>query len=316
MEGKFVVSSSPHLRDSVNTKKIMLDVIIALIPAMVFSIYYFGMDALRIIIISVLTCILCEFVIRKIFNRENTTYDLSAVVTGILLALNFSAAVPFWIPIIGGIIAIILVKQLFGGIGANFLNPALAARVMLFISWPRALNTWVKPHIDMVTSATPLELIKSSNITELPSYNDLFIGNVAGCIGETSVFALLLGGIYLLYKKVISYHIPFYYIISVGLVSWIFGGNQLFNGDYMYHILSGGLFLGAIYMATDYSTSPMTKNGKIIMGVGCGILTAIIRLYTPLPEGVSFAILFMNLFVPLIDRYFVPKSFGGAINNG
>lgn len=314
MENGFIVSSSPHIRGNASTRRIMLDVIIALIPASLAGVYFFGPRPLLVILVSVLTCVLSEYASRKLMKRSNTISDLSAVVTGLLLALNLPPTVPLWVVAIGAVVAIVVVKQLFGGLGQNFINPALGARVFLFISYAKYMTNWAIPGVDAVSTATPLEMLKGEGAAavDLPSYIDLFLGNVRGCIGEVSAAALLIGAVYLIARKVIGPEIPLAYIGTLGLFTWVFGGSALFTGDFLYHILSGGLILGAVYMATDYATSPMTTKGRIIMGIGCGLLTGIIRLYTNYPEGVSFAILIMNIVVPLIDRYTVPKSFGGG----
>lgn len=334
MESKFVVSSSPHIRDSANTRNIMRDVIIALLPATIAGVYFFGLRALAVILVTISSCVISEYLARKVMKRESTIGDLSAVVTGLLLALNLPPTIPFWIAIIGGAVAIVIVKQMFGGLGQNFMNPALAARVILFVSYTEQMTNWINPRgVDAVSTATPLENIKSgvlevtavdiaagatqigevaTQIVEMPSYLQLFLGQIGGCIGETSALALILGALYLLARRVIGLQIPLTFIGTTALFTWIFGGPTPFTGDFIYHVLAGGLILGAFYMATDYATCPVTNKGRIIMGVGCGILTGIIRLYTNYPEGVSFAIILMNIVVPLIDRYIVPKSFGGG----
>ncbi len=314
MENNFVVSSSPHIRDNASTRRIMLDVIIALLPATVFGIYSFGYSAALVILVTILSCVLSEYVTRLVLKRESTITDLSAVVTGLLLALNLPSTIPLWMAAVGGVVAIIIVKQLFGGLGQNFMNPALVARVFLLNAFLKQMTTFVNPGVDTVSSATPLLSIKEyvkGNEANLLGYWDLFIGNIPGCIGEVSVAALLIGAVYLLFRRVISLEIPVSFIGSVVILTWIFGGRTLFAGDGLYHILSGGLMIGAFFMATDYATSPVTFKGRVIMGIGCGILTSVIRLYTGYPEGVSYAILLMNICVPLIDRYTVPKSFGG-----
>lgn len=315
MENSLIMSSSPHLRDNASTKRIMKDVIIALLPAVIAGVYFFRTDALLVIFVTVISCVVSEYIARRIMKRESSISDFSAVVTGLLLALNLPAAIPLWIAAVGGVIAIVIVKQLFGGLGQNFMNPALAARVILLISWAGPMTNWVSPGSDAVSSATPLALIKEGN-EAAAGILDLFTGNIGGCIGETSALALLIGAAYLLFRKVITPVIPITFIGTLALFTWIFGGQALFTGDFVYHVLSGGLILGAFYMATDYSTSPVTRKGKIIMGVGCGLITAVIRLYANYPEGVSFAIIFMNIIVPLIDRYTVPKSFGGEKSVG
>jgi electron transport complex protein RnfD len=312
LENNLHVSSSPHIRTETNTRDIMLDVIIALVPASVMGVYFFGYRALLVILVTVLAAVLAEYLAAIVLKRKQTIGDLSAVVTGLLLALNFPPSIPFWIAIVGAFIAIMLVKQLFGGIGQNFMNPALAARVILLISWPVQMTRWVWP--DGVSSATPLVILKRGLMAQAPGYLDLFLGNVAGCIGETSAAALLIGGIYLVVKKVIGMETPLAFIGTVGLFTWIFAGGSLFTGDFLYHILAGGLILGAFFMATDYSTTPVTRRGKIIFGIGCGILASVIRLYTDYPEGVSFAIILMNVATQLIDRFTVPRSFGGEKN--
>lgn len=314
MDGTFLVSSSPHLRDGSSSRRIMLDVIIALIPASASGIYYFGPRALLVILATVAACVASEYVTRRVLKRENTIGDLSAAVTGLLLALNLTPAVPLWIAAVGGAVAIVIVKQLFGGIGQNFMNPALGARVFLVIAYTQPMTRWVTPGgPDGVSSATPLTLIKEAEAVgaAVPGYWELFIGQVGGCIGETSAIALLVGAAYLLYRRVITLHIPLGFIGTVAVITMIFGKEGFLSGDFVYHILSGGLLLGAFFMATDYSSSPITPKGKVIMGIGCGLITAVIRLYANFPEGVSFAILFMNIAVPLIDRFTVPRSFGG-----
>ncbi len=292
----------------------MIDVVIALLPATFAGIYFFGIRAALVIVVSILSCVISEYVTRKVLKRESTISDFSAVVTGLLLALNLPSTLPLWMVAVGGVVAIVIVKQLFGGLGQNFMNPALVARVFLLNAYVKQMTGFVKSGPDAISSATPLFEIKEfvkGNEVNLVGYWDLFIGNKAGCIGEISVAALLIGAVYLLFRRVIGLEIPVTYIGSVAILTWIFRGQTLFTGDWLYHILSGGLMIGAFFMATDYTTSPVTFKGRIIMGIGCGILTAVIRLYTGYPEGVSFAILLMNICVPLIDRYTVPKSFGG-----
>lgn len=318
MEINLLAGSSPHIKNSDNTSKIMRDVIIALLPATLAGIYFFRLHAALVVAVTVLSCVLAEYIWTRLSKKPGTIKDLSAAVTGLLLALNLSPEIPLWIAAIGGAFAIIIVKQLFGGLGQNFINPALAARAFLMASWPVQMTTWKDPGsvADAVSSATPLALIKGTEAAgKLPGLMDLFLGNVGGCIGETSVLALLLGAIYLLIKRVITPEIPLAFIGTVGVMTWILGGDKLFQGNFMYHIFAGGLMLGAFFMATDYTTSPVTFKGRIIMGVGCGLLTSVIRLYGGYPEGVSYSILFMNLVVPLLDRYLVPKSFGGDIKH-
>ncbi len=317
MEFSLLAGSSPHIKGKESTSRIMLDVIIALAPAAVAAFYYFGLRAALLIVVTVSACVLSEYITSKILKKKSPIKDLSAVVTGILLAFNLSPDVPLWVAAIGGVFAIVIVKQLFGGLGHNFINPALAARAFLMASWPVPMTTWTTPGADAISSATPLALIKKGGeaVGQLPSLTDLFIGNVGGCIGETSALALLIGAAYLLARRVISLEIPVAFIGTVGLMTWILGGETLFTGDFLYNILAGGLMLGAFYMATDYTTSPVSFRGKIIMGIGCGLLTSVIRLYGGYPEGVSYSILLMNLVVPLIDRYLVPVGFGGVKKN-
>ena len=317
MGDNLLVGSSPHIKNKETTQRIMLDVIIALLPAAMAALYFFRLQAALLIIVTVFSCVLSEYIWNHLSKKPNTIKDLSAVVTGILLAFNLSPCVSLWVASIGGIFAIIIVKQMFGGLGHNFINPALAARAFLMASWPVQMTTWKNPGIDAVSSATPLSLIKNGSEAagQIPSLVDLFIGNIGGCIGETSALALLLGAIYLLIRRVITLEIPAFFIGTVALMTWVFGGTGFFTGDFLYHILAGGLLLGAFFMATDYTTSPMTLKGRVIMGIGCGLLTSVIRLYGGYPEGVSYSILLMNLGVPLIDRYTVPKSFGGADKN-
>ncbi|NSW89648.1 MAG: RnfABCDGE type electron transport complex subunit D [Firmicutes bacterium] len=321
MNNTLLLSSSPHIRGRDTTQRIMIDVVIALVPAVISGIYFFGSRVIMVVLITVISCVISEYASQKIMKRNITISDFSAVVTGVLLALNLPPAIPLWIAAVGGIIAIVIIKQMFGGIGQNFMNPALGARVILMLSWTQHMTNWINPKVpDAVSSATPLIYIKKGQeIMEginRPDYIEFLLGHAMGSIGETSVLALLLGGAYLLYRKVISPAIPFSFIGSAALFSWIFGGNRPFTGDFLYHILAGGIMLGAFFMATDYSTSPVTTKGKIIMGIGCGIITIIIRLYANYPEGVSFSIILMNLLVPLIDKYTVPRTFGGEGRGG
>lgn len=313
MNNELLASSSPHIRSGISTQGIMRDVVIALLPAMAAGVYFFQIKALLVILVTVASCVVSEYISNRIMKKNQTIGDLSAVVTGILLALNLPPSIPLWIAAIGGAFAIVIVKSLFGGLGHNFINPALSARAFMMASWPVQMTSWTNP-VDALSSATPLALIKKGGEAAgeaLPTYWNLFIGNVGGCIGETSAIALLLGAAYLLYKRVITPHIPLAFIGTLAVMTWILGGASLFTGDVVYHILSGGLILGAFFMATDYTTSPTTRKGMIIMGIGCGLLTAIIRLYGGYPEGVSYSILLMNVAAPLIERYTKPKSFGG-----
>ena len=302
MENKMYVSSSPHFRSNNSTRKIMLDVIIALIPASVVSVVFFGYRALMLIGVCIASCVLCEYISRKVMKRDTTIGDFSAVVTGLLLALNLPVAVNPLIAVFGSIVAIVVVKQMFGGIGMNFVNPALAARIVLLVSFPNAMMTWTDAFckdVDAVASATPLVAESGAY-----SYVDLLLGAHGGSLGETCAIALILGGIYLIIRKVISPIIPCVYIASAGIMALIVGQ------DALYQILSGGLLLGAIFMATDYTTCPITKWGKVIYAVGCGVLTILLRTYSNMPEGVSFSIILMNILVPLIENITTPKAFG------
>lgn len=304
------VCSSPHLRDECTTKKIMLDVILALLPSVVAGIWFFGMRAALVILVTTAAAVLTEYLMRKGLKREQTISDLSAVVTGLLLALNLPPSIPLWIAIVGAVVAIALIKQLFGGLGQNFINPALGARVIMIVAWAPRMAAWTQPLTDAVATATPLGLLKGEGLKSF-SYLDMFLGKIPGCIGETSVFAILIGFAFLLFRRVITWHIPVLYTGTVALFTWVAGPGGIFTGDPLYHILSGGLMLGAVFMATDYVTSPMTRKGSIIYAIGCGLLTSLFRLYGSLPEGVSYAIVLMNIATPLIDRYTIPVSFGG-----
>ncbi len=315
MEKILTVSSSPHIKAKHTTKSVMLDVIIALMPALVAGIYFYGIRALFVTALSVVSCVVFEWGWEKIFKKTNTIGDLSAVVTGILLAFNVPVGVPGFVVIVGAFIAIILAKQVFGGLGQNFINPALAGRAALLAAYPTAMRTFTEPIpgkfvADAVTGATPLELMKNGLYDQMPSLLDAFIGNIGGCIGEASALALLIGGIYLILCRVIKWHIPVVYLGTIFLMTLIFGdlGIQM---SFM-SLFLGGSMLGAFFMATDYTTTPMTVTGQIIFAVGAGIITGVIRLWGGYPEGVSYSILLMNLTVPLIDRYVKQKRFGGG----
>lgn len=313
------VSVAPHIRSTLTIPKVMWSVVIALLPALFGSIYFFGLRALLITIISVISAVGFEAITQKLFGRKITILDGSAVITGILLAFNLPPKIPFWIPIIGSAFAIIIAKQLFGGLGHNFINPALAARAFLMVSWPQLMTTnWLAPKtgflagVDAITQATPLSLAKMSPnyakiLNSFDVIKNLIIGNCGGCLGETSALLLIIGAIFLLVTKIISYRIPLAYIGTVIILSLILPTNY----SPLFHIFSGGLILGAFFMATDYVTSPITAKGQWIFGIGCGIITMLIRLWGGYPEGVSYSILFMNVATPLIDRYTKPKVFGG-----
>ncbi len=303
----FVVSATPHVRSKDSIQGIMRDVIIALLPATVMGIVYFGIKALALVAISVASAVFFEYLYQKLTKQRVTIDDLSAVVTGLLLALNMPAEAPFWMPIVGSAFAIIIAKQLFGGLGQNFINPALAARAFLLASYPTAMTTWT---LDGVTTATPLALLKSGDLVA-PTANDYMAaltGHIGGCIGETCAIALIIGGLYLLYRRVISWRIPVVYIATVVILTGLIGRNGVRVP--LYEVLVGGLLLGAFFMATDYASSPVTAKGQIIMGLGCGLLTTLIRIYGGYPEGVSYSILIMNLCVPLIDRFTKGRIFG------
>jgi Na+-translocating ferredoxin:NAD+ oxidoreductase subunit D len=298
------VSSSPHIRSKTSTQRVMLDVIIALMPALIAAIINFGFTALAVVAVCVASCVLCEYIWEKLMHKPITVGDLSAVVTGILLAYNLPVNIPIWQAIFGCIVAIIGIKQLFGGIGKNFANPAITARIVMFLAFSTSMTTWVFP--DAVSTATPLALISSGSTDQLPSLLQMFLGQRGGCLGETCVLALLLGGIYLVVRKVITWHTPVIYIATVFLFTLALGQEPV------YQIMSGGLMLGAIFMATDYVTTPYTTIGKIIFGLGAGILTVIIRVYGSYPEGVSFSILLMNILTPYINRIRITKPVGGT----
>ncbi|MBN1781732.1 RnfABCDGE type electron transport complex subunit D [bacterium] len=328
------ISASPHIHDNLNIQKIMVTVIITLIPAGAWAIYLFGLQVLWITLTAIVSAVLTEFVCQKIMKRPVSILDGSAVLTGLLLAYNLPPDVPLWIPAVGSLVAVFIGKQIFGGLGFNPMNPALIGRAFLMASWPVHMTVFDAPlrnnmpvsGIDSVTGATPLAVFKhmreilihksdllpeqvtqaQQTMAELNgAYMKLFIGQVGGCIGEVSALLLFLGGCYLLYHHIISWKIPVAYIGTVMILTTILGENPLF------HALSGGLFLGAIYMATDMVTSPVTFRGRLLFGVGCGILTVVIRFWGGYPEGVSYSILLMNLVTPLLDKYTRPKVFGG-----
>ncbi|MCR4671652.1 MAG: RnfABCDGE type electron transport complex subunit D [Lachnospiraceae bacterium] len=308
MNNKLIVSTSPHISSPVKTRNLMLDVIIALMPALVASVIFFGPRAILIEAVSVATCVVCEYICRKIMKRENTIGDLSAVVTGLLLAFNLPSSVPIYVPIIGGGVAIVVAKQMFGGIGQNFVNPALFARIVLMNSFPTLMTTWwAAGNFGADTTATASILANIKAGAEVGyTYLDAFLGNVPGCLGETSALAILIGGIYLICRKVIKPVIPLVYIVTVFVLSAILGLDPLMQ------ILAGGLFIGAFFMATDYVTSPLTVKGKIIYALAMGVMTTLIRRFASLPEGVSYSILLLNIIVPLIERKTVPLPFGAV----
>ncbi len=321
-----IVSASPHAHEGSSVRRIMFDVIIALIPAAAVAVYLFGMDAVRLIAVCIISCVGLEYACRKAMGRDSGIGDLSAVVTGILIAFNLPPALPWWMAFIGCVFAIVIAKQLFGGLGYNPFNPALIGRVALTMSFPVAMTTWSKwqnspvpAPVDAETYATPLGLAKTGLQTagKLPyefdqsMAMDFFMGNMNGCIGEVSAAALILGGIYLLIRRCITWHIPVSYFGTVAIFSailWI--ADKDHNMPPLFHLLAGGLVLGAVYMATDMVTSPVTKKGMLVFGAGCGILTMLIRKWGAFPEGVSFSILLMNSVTPLINRATKPRVFG------
>jgi electron transport complex protein RnfD len=289
----------------------MWTVVLSIIPAGVAGVIIFGLDALWVTLVAILAAVLAEAVFEIWTKKKVTVMDGSAVITGILLAYNLPSNVPLWLPIIGAVFSIAIGKQVFGGLGQNIFNPALVGRVFLMASWPKYMTTFVKPlSYDAITSATPLAALKEGKILEHISYLDLFLGNRGGCLGEVCILALLIGAAILLYKGYISWHIPATYILTTAVFVYIFGAKQLFHGDWLFHILSGGLILGAFFMATDYVATPLTVKGQVIFGVGCGLLTGIIRIWGGYPEGVSYAILMMNAATPFIDRYTKNRIYG------
>lgn len=321
------VSFSPHIFGKASSSRIMLDVVIALIPAFIASVLFFGPRAALLTCVCVLACMLFEGAYQKLLKKPVTITDFSAVITGILIAFNLPVTIPLWMAIVGCFVAIVMVKQLFGGLGRNFANPAIVARIVLFVAFPVAMGaswympdaTWATPSwmllVDATTSPTPLVYLTDRSMAgpeimhALPSLFDMFVGIHGGSIGETSALALLLGGIYLLVRRVIRWHIPVSFMATVAVLTFISGG---FSFDFMLmQLLAGGLVLGAIFMATDYVTSPQTSKGRIVFGIGCGLLTVLIRQFGSYPEGVSFAILLMNILVPFINKLTMTKPLGG-----
>ena len=298
------VSSSPHVRDTVTTKSIMYDVLIAMLPAAAFGVYQFGFHALLILIETMAVCVISEYVFEKALGRPVTIADGSALVTGMILALNMPPDIPVWMPALGGVFAIIIVKQLYGGLGQNFMNPALAARCFLLISFTGKMTTFT---LDGVSGATPLAVLKSGGSVDVAA---MFLGRIPGTIGEVSVVALLIGAAYMLVKKVITIRIPAAYILTFSVFVLLFGGHG-FDLNYLAaHLCGGGLIFGAFFMATDYVTSPLTPNGQILFGVLLGCLTGLFRLFGGSAEGVSYAIILSNIVVPLIEKVTLPKAFG------
>lgn len=305
----FVVSGTPHVRSKESIQSIMRDVIIALVPATAAGIYYFGIKALILIVAAIVSAVFFEWLYEKITKKPVTINDLSAVVTGLLLAMNLPASAPVWVAIVGSAFAIIFAKQLFGGLGQNFINPALAGRAFLLASYPTEMTTWVVPNglaADAATYATPLAQLKNGTLDA--SLGQLVMGQVGGCIGETCAIALIIGGLYLLYKHVISWKIPVIYIATVFILFAVLGRHGLRMP--VQEIFAGGVMLGGIFMATDYASSPVTPKGQVIFAIGAGLLTYLIRTFGGYPEGVSYSILIMNCCVPLIERFTEPTIFG------
>lgn len=316
MNNKLIVSYAPHIRGKENVSAIMRDVIIALIPALLGGIYFFGIRALIITLTSAAFCVLFEFIWNKLTKKANSTGDLSAIVTGILLAFTLPPTIPIYMLIIGDAFAIIVVKCFYGGLGNNFVNPALAARAFLLACWPIAMTTYPAPfdkfglfeNANAISSATPLAAIKGVEGATVSSAWNLFFGYVSGCIGEVSAFLLIIGGIYLIAKKIINVIIPLTYLATVGIFGAVFS-----DFGFAFHILSGGVILAAFFMATDYATSPVSHLGQFVYAFGAGLITGVIRIYGGYPEGVTYAILFMNIVTPLLDKYIKPRKFGKAV---
>lgn len=329
-EHELIVSVSPHIRSEESVSKIMWTVNLALAPALIGAVYYFGFRALYVTALCIFAALFSEWLVNRMTSKAGTLADGSAFVTGLLLGLNLPPASPWYIPIIGSFVAIAITKMLFGGLGFNVFNPALVGRAFVLITWPKAMTTWTAPQpgfslVDATTAATPLGVLKEEGMqtlleefgTKAELYKSLFTGNISGSLGETSVIFLLIGAGFLLYKKYISWHIPMSFLATVAVLAWVFGGKNpetggfaAFAGDPVIHLLSGGLILGAFFMATDYVTVPSVKNGQLIFGAGCGAITVLIRVFGGFPEGVMFGILLMNCFTPLIDRNLKTRAFG------
>jgi len=323
-EHQLIISVSPHVRSEETTSRIMWSVSASLLPATITGAYFFGPQAVFTIILCIIAAVFSEYVFQKALKKKPSISDGSAFLTGLLLGMNLPPSVPFYIPIVGSFVAVIITKQLFGGLGFNVFNPALIGRAFLLISFPKLMTIWNEPtaafvHLDAKTTATPLGILKEEGAAKLIEvfgdkinlYEQLLVGHRAGSIGETSAIALLIGAAFLFYRGYISWHIPVSFLGTAAVIAWVFGGKgALFAGDPLLHLLSGGMILGAFFMATDYVTCPSIKKGQILFGIGCGFLTMLIRLKGGYPEGVMFAILIMNCFTPLIDRSFKTKLFG------
>ena len=320
---KLIATSNPHIRGSETTRSIMLDVIIAMLPALIWGIFKFGLEALILTAVSVIGCVFFEWAYRTLMKKPQSAGDLSAVVTGMLLSFVCPPSTPLWMILIGDFFAIVVVKQLFGGIGKNFLNPALAGRAFLLGSYAGVMTTWVDPAAnkaplfggvaDAVTTATPLAIMKSGDmagLTSTYSIRDMFLGNIPGSMGEISALMVLIGGVYLIVRKVINWHTPVSYIATVAVLTFLFPKYGSGVEWMLYSIFGGGLMLGAFFMATDYATSPVTKKGQVIFGIGCGLFTVFIRYFGSYNEGVCYSIMVMNLCVALIDKYTKPTRFG------
>jgi len=315
MINNLIVSGSPHIHKQTSISRIMWTVVISLVPAGIAGVIIFGFDALWVTLVAVAGAVLTELILGIWAKKKITVLDGSAVITGILLAFNLPSGVPLWLPIVGAVFSIAIGKQVFGGLGQNIFNPALVGRVFLMASWPKYMTTFAQPlragaGYDAITSATPLAILKEGKVLEHISYLNLFLGKHGGCIGEVCILALLIGAAILLIKGYISWHIPVTYIFTTAVLAYIFGAAQIFHGDWLFHILSGGLILGAFFMATDYVATPLTAKGQLIFGLGCGLLTAVIRIWGGYPEGVSYAILMMNAATPFIDRYTKNRIYG------
>lgn len=315
-----IVSASPHLVTALDTQKTMLMVILALVPSLLVSTYVFGFRVLILTAVCIAASMFFEWAWNKLMKKKQTVGDLSAALTGTLIAFNVPSGLPYWIAIVGCFVAIIVVKQLFGGVGKNIANPAITARIVLFISFATEMTTWPLPRMnqtaDALTGATPLGILAEGNPVDLPSNMEMFLGYIGGSMGEVSALALLIGGIFLVWKKIISPIIPCCFIGTVFVFAAVYygatGGDALHMA--IFHVLAGGVMLGAIFMATDYVTSPLLPAGKVVFGIGCGIITMLIRLWGQYPEGVSFSILIMNCLTPLIDTFFQKRMYGGAKN--
>jgi len=322
MPGLLTVSPSPHIKTSDSTRSVMIEVLIALLPAYIWGVFMFGIRALAIGVISIVSCVAFEALTQKLLRRPITVSDCSAIVTGLLLAMNITAAVPLWMPVVGSFFAIVIVKQLFGGIGKNIVNPALAARVFLF-SWAGEMTVYSAPgnrinslavklgDTDVVAGATPLASLGNGALPE-DTLGDMFIGNIGGCIGEVSTLLLILGGVYLMVRKIITWHIPVAYLGTVAVLTYLFPQVTNSLSFMLYELMAGGIMIAAFFMATDYATSPLTPVGRIIYGIGCGVITVLIRYFGGYAEGASFAVLIMNLLVWYLDIVGMPRRFGAV----